>query len=95
MSQEKTIQVTSVEIKTPGKSELHGDSDLLAFARITINDQLRLTCRIVNGAVGPWVAYPYGDDGLSVFFPLTRIFRDHINEIVISKYNLSKEEVCK
>ena len=102
MSQEKQeketkeypmLEVTRVEIfpaTTDGKEK--------AFAHVVLNDQLKMTgLRILQGAGGLFVAYPNDpfnnvDYFRSLFYPLTRKLRDHIEEIVIAKYNLSQEK---
>lgn len=69
----------------------------LALARVILNDQLQLTgLRVVNGSVGLFVAYPNdpsykGEDFRSLFYPITRDLREHIEQAVIAKY----QEVIK
>ena len=107
MSQEKRnseekeypmLEVTRVEI-FPATATTDGNEK--AFAHVVLNDQLKMTgLRILQGAGGLFVAYPNDpfnnvDYFRSLFYPITRQLRECINEIVISKYNLSKEEVCK
>jgi stage V sporulation protein G len=66
-----------------------------AFARVVLNDQLQLTgLRVVDGANGFFVAYPNdpfykGEDYRSIFFPLTRQCREHIENCVLEKYQES------
>ncbi|MCL2102049.1 MAG: SpoVG family protein [Fibromonadales bacterium] len=63
-----------------------------AFARVTINDQLQLTgLRVVDGVNGFFVSYPIdpnykGDDYHSIFYPLHRELRDHVEQCVMEKY---------
>ena len=82
------IKVTSVQVymlKEPtGKTR--------ALARIFLNDAFQLTgLRVVDGANGLFVSYPNdpsykGDDYRSLFYPLTKDLRDHIEEIVLAKF---------
>jgi stage V sporulation protein G len=68
-----------------------------AFARATINDQLQLTgLRVVNGANGFFVSYPLdpnykGEDYHSIYYPLNKELREHIEQCVLEKY----QEVAK
>jgi stage V sporulation protein G len=63
-----------------------------AFARVVLNDQLQLTgLRIVDGANGLFVSYPNdpgykGEDYRSLFYPVTRELRDHIEQLVLESY---------
>ncbi len=63
-----------------------------AFARATINDQLQLTgLRVVDGANGFFVSYPLdpnykGEDYHSIYYPLNKELRDHIEQCVLEKY---------
>jgi len=85
----ETLEITNVQtfpLKEPlGKTK--------GFARVVLNDQIQLTgLRIVDGANGLFVAYPNdpsykGEDYKSIFYPLTRELRDHIETVVIAKYN--------
>lgn len=82
------LQVTNVQVfplrEVTGKTR--------AFARVVIEDQLQLTgLRVVDGANGLFVSYPNdpsynGDDYRSLFYPVTRELRDHIETEVINKY---------
>lgn len=84
----ETLQITSCQvfpIKTPlGKT--------CGFARAVLNEQIQLTgLRIVDGANGLFVSYPNdpsykGEDYKSLFYPLTRELRDHIESVILSKY---------
>jgi stage V sporulation protein G len=64
-----------------------------AMVRIIFNDCLQMTgIRIVDGAQGLFVAYPNdpgykGDDYRSLFYPLTRELREHVEEVVLEKYS--------
>jgi stage V sporulation protein G len=63
-----------------------------AYARATINDQLQLTgLRIVDGANGFFVSYPLDprqkdEDYRSVYYPLNKELREHIEQCVLEKY---------
>lgn len=63
-----------------------------AMARVVLNDQLQLTgLRIVDGANGLFVSYPNdpgykGEDYRSVYYPITRDLREHIEEVLLQKY---------
>ena len=63
-----------------------------ALARVVLNDQLQLTgLRIVDGCNGLFVSYPNdpsykGDDYRAMFYPLTKDFREHIEQAVLAKY---------
>ena len=63
-----------------------------AFARVVLNDQLQLTgLRIVDGSNGLFVSYPNdpsykGDDYRSLFYPLTKELREHIEQAVLAEY---------
>ena len=82
------IKVTSVQVyllKEPlGKTR--------ALARIVLNDAFQLTgLRVVDGANGLFVSYPNdrgykGEDYRSLFYPLTKDLREHIEEEVLIKF---------
>ena len=63
-----------------------------ALARVVLDDQMQLTgLRVIGGTNGLFVSYPNdpsykGDDYKSLFFPVTRELRDHIEECVIWCY---------
>lgn len=85
----KTLEITNVQ--TFPLTEPLGKTK--GFARVVLNDQIQLTgLRIVDGVNGLFVAYPNdpsykGEDYKSIFYPLTRELRDHIETVVITKYN--------
>lgn len=64
-----------------------------ALANIVLNDQFLVRgLRIIDGANGLFVGYPVdtffkGEDFRSQFVPLTRVLRDHIENVVLEKYN--------
>jgi stage V sporulation protein G len=84
-----TLEVTSVQVyrlKEPlGKTR--------ALARVVLADQMQLTgLRVVDGANGLFVSYPNdpsykGDDYRSLFYPVTRELREHIESAVLARYN--------
>ena len=88
----KTLEVTSVQ--TFPLNEALGKTK--AFARVVLNYQLQLTgLRIIDGAGGLFVAYPNdptfkGEDFRSIFFPLTRNLREHIETEVLKQYEIDK-----
>ena len=63
-----------------------------AIASVTLNDQLHLSnLRVIDGSNGFFVAYPNapfykGEDFRSIFYPLTRQCREHIENCVLEKY---------
>ncbi len=63
-----------------------------AIAAVTLNDQLTLNqLRVVEGEGGLYVSYPNdpfykGEDYRSIFFPITRELREHVEEVVLEKY---------
>ena len=85
----KTLEVTEVIVKpfTQNVGRIKG------IATITLNDQLRLRdLRIIDGAHGLFVGYPSdpfykGEDFVTIYNPITRKLREHIEEVVISEYH--------
>jgi stage V sporulation protein G len=63
-----------------------------AFARAVINDQLQLTgLRVVDGVNGFFVSYPLdpncrGEEYHSIYYPLHKELREHIEQCVLEKY---------
>lgn len=82
------MKVTSLQVYVLKESTVKTK----ALARVLLDDEIQLTgLRVVNGHNGLFVAYPNdpsykGDDYRSLFYPVTRSLRDHIEETVISKY---------
>lgn len=66
-----------------------------AMVRVVLNDQIQLTgMRLVDGANGLFVAFPTdpsykGEDYRSLFYPITKALRDHIEEEVIKSYEIA------
>ena len=64
-----------------------------ALARVVINDQLQLTgLRIVDGSNGLFVGYPNdpsykGGDYRSIFYPLSKELREHVEHVVLTEFN--------
>ena len=92
----KTLEVTRVEIEITEHLAAFGKNSK-AFARVVLNDKLQLTkLRVVQGADGLFVAYPNdpfykGEDYRSLFFPLTRDLREHIETEVLKQYEIDKK----
>ena len=69
------------------------------YATITLNDQFHLRgLRIMEGENGLFVAYPNdpfykGEDFRSLYFPVTRQLREHIENCVLEKYQASLDPV--
>jgi stage V sporulation protein G len=63
-----------------------------AIARVAINDQLQLTgLRVMDGVNGFFVSYPLdpyykGEEYHSIFYPLHKELREHIEQCVLEKY---------
>jgi len=89
----EVLKVTSVQIylhKGPGKTK--------AMARVTINDQLQLTgLRVVDGVNGFFVSYPLdpnykGEEYHSIYYPINKELREHIEQVVLEKYQDVRED---
>ena len=86
------ICVTDVRI-SPIK-QIEGLTHTKALAEIVFNDQLLIRgIRVVEGENGLYISYPFpihpttGDDGFkSSVFPITKALRDHVEAVVIEKY---------
>ena len=85
MTELKITQVQVNPINEP-KGKLRG------FARICLNDQLQLTSlRIYEGTRGLFVSFPNdpsykGDDYKQLFYPVSKEFREHIDQVVLAEY---------
>ena len=96
------ICVTDVRI-SPIK-QIEGLTHTKALAEIVFNDQLLIRgIRVVEGENGLYISYPFpfhpttGEDGqprCSVF-PITKVLRDHVESVVIEKYqdSINNEKV--
>lgn len=68
-----------------------------AMANIVLNDQLVIRgLRVKDGVNGLFVSFPLdpffkGEDFRSICFPLTRQLREHIENVVIEKYQKCME----
>ena len=87
------ICVTDVRI-SPIK-QIEGLTHTKALAEIVFNDQLLIRgIRVVEGENGLYISYPFpfhpttGEDGLprSIVFPITKVLRDHVEAVVLGKY---------
>lgn len=87
------ICVTDVRI-SPIK-QIEGLTHTKALAEIVFNDQLLIRgIRVVEGENGLYISYPFpfhptaGEDGQprSTVFPITNVLRDHVESVVIEKY---------
>lgn len=86
------ICVTDVRI-SPIK-QIEGLTHTKALAEIVFNDQLLIRgIRIVEGENGIYISYPCpfmpmtSDDGFkSTVFPITKVLRDHVEAVVLEKY---------
>lgn len=83
-----TLQVTHVQVY-PLKEAL---GKTKALARVVLNEQMQLTgLRIVEGSMGLFVSYPNdpsykGEDYRSLFYPITKELREHVEIIVLRAY---------
>lgn len=87
------ICVTDVRI-TPIK-QIEGLTHTKALAEVVFNDQLLIRgIRVVEGENGLYISYPFpiqpttGEDGQqrSSVFPITKVLRDHVEAVVLEKY---------
>ena len=87
------ICVTDVRI-IPIK-QIEGLTHTKALAEIVFNDQLLIRgIRVVEGENGLYISYPFpfhpttGEDGqpISTVFPITNVLRDHVEAVVLEKY---------
>jgi len=68
------------------------DGKTKAYARVVLNEQLQLTeLRVVNGVNGYFVSYPLSprqraEDYCSIYYPLNKELREHIEQAVLAKY---------
>lgn len=84
------LAVTSVHVypfkENPSMGKTRG------LANVVINDQLLLRgLRIIDGANGLFVSYPNdpfykGEDYRTIFNPITRQFKEHVEHCVLEKY---------
>lgn len=90
------LAVTSVQV-FPFK-EGANLGHMKGMATVVLNDQLQLRgLRIMDGANGLYVGYPMdpfyrGEDYRSIYLPVTRQLREHIEQCVLEKYHCMVEE---
>lgn len=85
------ICVTDVKIQPV--RQIEGVTHTKAIAEIVFNDQLLIRgIRVVAGENGLYISYPFhpttGEDGQqrSSVFPITKVLRDHVEAVVLEKY---------
>lgn len=87
------ICVTDVRISLI--KQIEGLTHTKALAEIVFNDQLLIRgIRVVEGENGLYISYPFpfhpttGEDGQprSTVFPITKVLRDHVEAVVLEKY---------
>lgn len=86
------ICVTDVRINPI--RQIEGLTHTKALAEIVFNDQLLIRgIRVVEGENGLYISYPFpfmpmmSDDGFkSSVFPITKALRDHVEAVVLEKY---------
>ena len=70
----------------------YNESKIRAIAEVVINDQLLIrNLRVMYGINGLYVSYPQdpfykGEDFRSLCTPITRQFREHLENTVLEKY---------
>lgn len=88
------ICVTDVRINPI--RQIEGLTHTKALAEIVFNDQLLIRgIRVVEGENGLYISYPFpfhpttGEDEQprSTVFPITNALRDHVEAVVLEKYN--------
>jgi stage V sporulation protein G len=86
--QASTLTVTAVQV-LPLREPL---GKTKALARVMLNDSLQLTgLRVIDGVGGLFVSYPVdpsfkGDEYRSLYYPVTRELREHIESVVLAEY---------
>ena len=89
MDQHK-IEVTKVDVYPFKEGAYIGH--VKAIANIVLNDQIQVRgLRVMDGENGLFVSYPFdpfykGEEYRSIFFPITRECRQHIENCVLEKY---------
>lgn len=96
------ICVTDVRISPI--EQIEGLTHTKALAEIVFNDQLLIRgIRVVEGENGLYITYPCpfmpmtSDDGFkSTVFPITNVLRDHVEAVVLEKYQdtINNEKVA-
>ena len=90
----KVRQMNKLKITKVSVYPVYSSQDRLrALARVVINDALQLTnLRIYEGSEGLFVSYPIeftqkGEEFRQIFYPLTREFREYVEEVVLAEYH--------
>ena len=89
------LQVTQVQVFPFKESVSMGH--IKGLATVVLNDQLIIRAlRIMEGENGLFVGYPLdpffkGDEFRSITNPLTRALREHIENVVLEKYQAEKD----
>lgn len=86
------ICVTDVRI-SPIR-QIEGLTHTKALAEVVFNDQLLIRgIRVVEGENGLYISYPFPfhpttgeDEPRSFVFPITKMLRDHVEAVVLEKY---------
>lgn len=90
------LQVTNVQVFPFKEGANFGR--IKGLATIVLNDQIQLRClRVMDGENGLYVGYPNdpfykGEDYRSIFLPITRQLREHIENVVLEKFNKAVKE---
>jgi stage V sporulation protein G len=83
--------VTAVQV-FPFKDTAASLGHIKGLAQVVLNDALTIRgLRVMEGENGLFVGYPLdpfykGDDFRSIVFPMTRELREHIENVVLEKY---------
>ena len=89
------LQVTQVQVFPFKESVSMGH--IKGLATVVLNDQLVIrSLRIMEGENGLFVGYPLdpffkGEELRSITNPLTRALREHIENVVLEKYQAEKD----
>ena len=89
------LAVTNVQV-FPFKDGINM-GHMKGLATIVLNDQIQIRgLRVMDGENGLYVGYPNdpfykGEDLRSLYFPITRQLREHIENCVLEKYQASIE----
>lgn len=81
------MEITSVQVFLVPEN-----GKMKAFARVCLDDELMLTSmRVYQGTHGLFVSYPNdtnykGEDYKQLFYPISKAFRDKVEEAVLKAY---------
>lgn len=84
------LAITAVHVHILPETPAMGK--LKAMADVVVNDQLQLRgLKVVDGQNGLFVGYPNdpfykGDDYKTIYQPIARQFREHLDNCVLEKY---------